>query len=69
MRKSPAEVAEERAVMLIRACCQKECSVGMMMRQIEVEDLIEGAVQEGALFTFADSPAGHLVVPSTNELL
>ena len=35
------------------------------MRQIEVEDLVEGAVQEGALLAVAVSPTGHLVVPGT----
>ena len=37
----------------------------MTMRQIEVEDLVEGAVQEGALLAVAVSPKGHLVVPGT----
>ena len=39
---------------------------GMMtMRQTEVEHLVEGAVQEGALLAVAVSPTGHLVVPGT----
>ena len=37
------------------------------MRLIEVEDLVEGAVQEGTLLAVAVSPTGHLVVP--NEFL
>ena len=35
------------------------------MRQIEAGDLVEGAVQEGALLAVAVSPTGHLVVPGT----
>ena len=37
----------------------------MTMRQIEVEDLVEGAEQEGALLAVAVSPTEHLVVPDT----
>ena len=37
----------------------------MMIGQTEVEDLIEGAMQEGALFAVALGPTGYLVVPAT----
>ena len=37
----------------------------MMMCQTEVDDLVESAVQEGAVLAVAVSPTGHLVVPGT----